>query len=210
MTTPIGQWNVGAKALVIGNGPAVDAVASALEASGALLVRLGHERVINEVAVKEAFDEVESGAGGGIGVLVFADQAAVRMSAELMSLDNWRAVTSINLDARFFCAAELARRAIAGQRKAVMLHLMGKKAEVASSGNAAEASAAGGILNLNMSLAAEWARDNIRSNVIATRLVDHAGPQDTEGLATLGAVSSYYCSDYASYITGSSIGIDED
>jgi NAD(P)-dependent dehydrogenase (short-subunit alcohol dehydrogenase family) len=186
----------------------VDAAAKALQASGARVVRLNHDRVMNDVAAKEAFDEVQASVGA-ITVMVFGDQAAAPQSADLMTLEGWRAVTAINLDARFFCAAELARRAIAGQRKAVMLHLMGKQAESATSGNAAQASAAGGILNLNMSLAVEWARDNIRSNVIATRLVDQAGPGDAEALGTLGTIAAYYCSDYASYITGSCIGIDE-
>jgi len=208
-TMNIGNWNAGARALVIGHGPAINAVAQALETSGARVTRLNHDSVSNDIAAKTAFEQTELAMGGGITILVFGDRQSAAASADLMTLQDWRAVTAINLDARFFCAAELARRAMAGQRKAVMLHLIGKQAEDAISGNAAAASAAGGLLNLNMSLAVEWARDNIRSNVIATRLADQTGAGDDLALATLGAIAAYYCSDYAAYITGSCIGIDE-
>ena len=99
----------------------------------------------------------------------------------------------VDVIASFCCGAELPHRAMASGHKAVMLHLLGKQAESASSGSAAAASAAGGLLNLSMTVSVEWARDNIRSNIIAT----------------LDATAASYRSDYASYITGSRIGIDE-
>ena len=209
MNTQIGPWNKGANALVVGAGAAVDAVIRGLVASNANVVRFSHERIPNETSVATAFDEAEQVFEGQVTLLVTGEQLALPQHADQMTLADWRTVTSANLDTRFFCATELARRSMANRRKAAMLHLMGKRSEDASCGNAAAASAAGGILNLNMSLAVEWARDNIRSNVIATRLVDHSEESDAKALATLAAIAAYYCSDYASYITGTCIGIDE-
>jgi len=98
---------------------------------------------------------------------------------------------------------------MAEQRKGVILHLLSKTAEISQPGVSALATSARGVQNLNQSLAVEWARDNIRSNVICTRLVDCASEDDGKQLASLGALAAYYCSDYAAYITGSSVGIDE-
>jgi NAD(P)-dependent dehydrogenase (short-subunit alcohol dehydrogenase family) len=110
---------------------------------------------------------------------------------------------------RFFCAAELARRCIANGRKGAMLHLVSKRAEQSGVGLSASSSAAGGLATLSMSLAVEWGRDNLRSNLIVTRLMDETSPDDVAALRSLGNLSAYYCSDYGSYITGSCIGIDD-
>jgi NAD(P)-dependent dehydrogenase (short-subunit alcohol dehydrogenase family) len=209
MSISIGSWNQGRTALVIGSGAAVEAVAEGLRQSGAHVHRCDHGGLQSETVAASRFDEAEAALGGGVDILVYADAQQVGAAAEQFSLDEWHGLTQLNLDGRFFCCQQLARRCLAGGRPGVMLHLMSKAAERAQQGLSAAASAAGGVLNLNMSLAVEWARDNLRSNVIATRLVDECGEKDGDALASLAALAAYYCSDYGAYITGSCVGIDE-
>jgi NAD(P)-dependent dehydrogenase (short-subunit alcohol dehydrogenase family) len=201
------DWNVGSNAIVVGAGGLVDAVAGALRASGAAVRPVGQETLADEHAVAAMFDAAETALGGRITTVVFADALGSGASTETLDLEAWHRVSAVNLDIRFFCAAELARRCLADGRKGALLHLVSGAAARAEAGSGPGAAAAGGVLNLNMSLAVEWGRDNIRTNIIASGLLDDPGsgrPGELESLATLAA---YYCSDYASYITGSVIGV---
>ena len=209
MTTNIGLWNSGSNAIVVGNSIAVDSVTSALKASGANVCSVSHRQLVDENSVTEAFNAAEIELGGKIGILVFADALANGDSAEKLNLDAWHSITVVNMDIRFFCVAELARRCIADNRKGAILHLMSKAAERGEAGISAAVTSAGGVLNLNMSLAVEWGRDNIRSNIISSRLIDKADSKDQEQLDSLGTLAAYYCSDYASYISGTCVGIYE-
>ena len=73
-------------------------------------------------------------------------------------------------------------------------------------GGAVQATASGALGNLTKTLAVEWARDGIRVNTITSRVV--AGGTKEE-LRSLGALASYLVSDFAAYVTGSLIGIDD-
>ncbi|EJM24349.1 dehydrogenase of unknown specificity, short-chain alcohol dehydrogenase [Pseudomonas sp. GM21] len=209
MMTMIGPWNLGANALVIGSGKAVTAVVDALETSGAHPFVVAHKNLRDELDVRALFERAEAQLAGRIGILVYADAPTSTASADTLSYLEWRAALNASMDVRFFCTVELARRCMADQRKGAVVHLTSRRAEQAEGGAIAAAASAGGLLTMSMSLAVEWGRDNIRSNVIATRLLDKVQAQDGEQLASLGALVSYYCSDYASYITGTRIGIDE-
>lgn len=209
MITRIGPWNHGANALVVGSGKAVTAVVDALQESGARTVVVTHDHIRDEHAVRTLLEQAETTLAGKIGILVYADAPTPTASAETLSYEQWRDALTSSMDVRFFCTTEVARRCIADKRKGSVIHLTSKRAEQAKGGATAAAASAGGLLTLNMTLAVEWGRDNIRSNVVATRLLDSAEEGDSAQLSSLGALVSYYCSDYAAYITGSSIGIDE-
>jgi NAD(P)-dependent dehydrogenase (short-subunit alcohol dehydrogenase family) len=202
-------WNQGRRALVIGTGAAVEAVAEGLQHSGAAVLVVGHTGLEAEAAVSSLLDRARTELGGEVTTLVFADKPGAAADATLQTLAQWQALTTINLDARFFCCAEFARRCIAAHQPGTILHLLPKSAEQAASGLAATASAAGGVLTLNMSLAVEWGRDNIRSNVLVTRLADSGVSAADPALPTLANLAAYYSSDYAAYITGACHGVDE-
>lgn len=202
-------WNQGRRALVIGSGAAVGAVAQGLQHSGAAVLVADHAGLEAEAAVSSLLDRARTALGGEITTLVFADKVVAAADTSAQSLAQWQALTTINLDARFFCCAEFARRCIAAGQPGTILHLLPKSAEQAATGLAAAAAAAGGVLTLNMSLAVEWGRDNIRSNVLVTRLADSGVSAADPALPTLATLAAYYSSDYAAYITGACHGVDE-
>lgn len=209
MSINTSTWNRGRRALVIGTGPAVDSVADSLRQSGAAVLVASHAGVDREDEVVALLDRARAALGGELTTLVFADKLMAGSDSLALSLDQWHSLTAINLDGRFFCCTEFARRCIAAGQGGSILHLLPKSAEQAQQGLTASASAAGGVLTLNMSLAVEWGRDNIRTNIIATRLVDTGVSADDPALPSLGHLAAYYASDYAAYITGACHGVDE-
>ncbi len=209
MKNTIQSWNKGRRALVIGSGTAVNAIVETLQLSGANVLLAPHDGLEHEQAVSALLDQARDELGGELTTLVFADKVVEPSDASALTLAQWHALTAINLDARFFCSAEFARRCIAAESAGSIMHLLSKSAEQANSGFSAGASAAGGVLTMNMSLAVEWGRDNIRSNIIATHLIDYELKADDPALPTLGNLVAYYSSDYAAYITGACHGVDE-
>ena len=69
-----------------------------------------------------------------------------------------------------------------------------------------EAATVGASCNLIQTLSVEWARDGLRANAIVSRRVADA---DAAQLRSLGQLAAYLCSDYAAYIAGCSVGIDD-
>ena len=58
-------------------------------------------------------------------------------------------------------------------------------------------------------LAVEWARDGIRVNAIASRACEPGGLGDPAVRVSLGHLAAYLASDYAAYVSGMVMGIDE-
>lgn len=195
------NWLADRTAMVVGNGDAVAAVADALTAAGARVVR--EDRPPGEPdAIAACFD-----AAGAVDLLVHAGTALPSGPGEGWSLEDVRGTFSADLDGRFLFASEFARRCIAARRGGNILMLLPPlKIE---SGRALQGMQWGALDNLIKSLGVEWARDGIRINGIASRTVEDFAARTQAERASLGHLAAFLLSDYAAYVTGTISGIDE-
>jgi NAD(P)-dependent dehydrogenase (short-subunit alcohol dehydrogenase family) len=182
-------WLAGRRVLVIGGGNAADVVLAAGAAAGATCDQ--------QAEWHDAIDMT------GVDALVHAGVPAPPAAAVATDLAAWRAAHSADLDGRFLATAALARAALAARRPAVVLML------APAAGDIARMTANGGIDNLVKSLAVEWARDGIRINAIISRHIAADGAVAPAAQATLGHLATWLLSDFAGYVSGSIIGIDE-
>ena len=182
MSRTVPSWLEDPVAIVIGEGEGVEAVAHELAAAGATIAR-GPVASSHAVAA-EAIAAASAAARDPVALLVHAGGPVSAMRTEKLDLAAWRAGMQAGLDSRFFYAAELAK----------------------DGGGTVQAAASGGLGNLTKTLAVEWARDGIRVNTIASRVVGGGTKQE---LRSLGALASYLVSDFAAYVTGSIMGIDD-
>jgi NAD(P)-dependent dehydrogenase (short-subunit alcohol dehydrogenase family) len=177
-------------------------------------------------AIASAFDDIESRCGP-VDVLVNNAAGNFPVLAERMSPNAWRAVTQIVLDGTFFCSTELARRAIAAGREAVILNIGATYSWTGGPSTAHSAAAKAGVTNLTMSLAVEWASHGIRVNCLAPGLFPHddlpevlqrgRSPERDDASVPAGRVgrphelgwaATYMCSPYAAYLTGHTLVLD--
>jgi NAD(P)-dependent dehydrogenase (short-subunit alcohol dehydrogenase family) len=198
------QWLAGRHALVAGGGAAIDIVVIALQHAGAQVSRSsiaagGEDSIADEMAL--LFDS------GGIDILVHGGAPDIERSAVGTGLDDWRADVSADLDLRFLQSAEYARRCVAAGQSGAILFLA--PSTQPRSGHAAAATLSGAIDNLVKTLAVEWARDGIRINAIASRLHGSQEGGDEAARESLGHLAAYLLSDYAAYVSGMVMGIDE-
>lgn len=197
-------WLAGRRALLAGEGAARDAVGAALAAAGAD-VAISAIGPGDEDAIAGEMDRFAT--GGGIDILVHAGVAATAARATTYDLDAWRARVSADLDLRFLQSAEFARRRLAAGRGGSILFLM--PGPVARDRHAAQGTIVGALDNLVKSLAVEWVRDGIRVNAIGSRACEPGGLGDAATAASLGHLAAYLSSDYANYISGMIMGLNE-
>jgi len=199
----------------------------AIEEVGARVIGVSADvRIPEQVAA--AFDTAERELGF-VDVLVNNAAGNFPVAAEDLSLGGWRAVTSIVLDGTFVCSTELARRAIAAERSAVILNIGATYAWTGGPGTAHSAAAKAGVTNLTESLAVEWAPLGIRVNCLAPGLFPYGDhPPEMRAVRPAGGVSqadtipagrvgqahelgwaaTYMCSPYAAYLTGHTMVLD--
>ncbi len=206
-------WLSGQAALILGDGKAADVIADSFLAAGAVLVRNNvasdFAKICNAEQISAFMDSMQALSATPLSILVVADAAPAWQSAENITLASWQDTTASHLDMRFYAAAECARRWIAASRPGAILHLMGRDVLQGSAGSAAQVGSAAGVENMVKTLAVEWARDGIRSNAIVSRYVEMNGEAPAEGLRALGMLACYLCSDYAAYVTGCLMGVNE-
>lgn len=183
-------WLAGRRALVVG---ASAEIAESLSRYGAVVAG-GDPGAVDAPAIADAFALAEARVEGGIDILVHGGAKAAQVAPETVTLENWRASFSADIDGRFLYAAEFARRRLAAKLPGAILLLMPDPA--IRVGRAAAITAHGALDNLVKSLAVEWARDGIRVNAIAAS-------------AAQGHLAAYLVSDYAAYVTGCVMGVDE-
>jgi len=94
-------------------------------------------------------------------------QAALEVSEEL-----WESMVRLNLTSHFLCSQAVAPHMIK-QGGGCIIDIASAEAYRAAVTNPAYAAAKAGLLNLVMSLAAEWGKYNIRVNAIAPGFIDH-------------------------------------
>lgn len=199
-------WLTGARLLLCGEGGAVDIVADILAATGARV----HRSAVGpgqESAIAQDFDAAEAALGGIVDLLLHGGSSFAPGHAEATDLAVWRASVSADIDRRFLQSAEFVRRCIAGKRYGSILYLLPASTLVA--GRFAQATAYGAVENLVKSLAVEWARDGIRINAIASRACEQFPESDPEIAQSLGNLAAYLLSDYAAYVSGTVMGVDE-
>jgi NAD(P)-dependent dehydrogenase (short-subunit alcohol dehydrogenase family) len=180
-------------------------------------------------SVVRAFDRVERGRGP-ITHLVNNAAGNFPVAAENLSPNGWRAVTSIVLDGTLHCSTEFARRRIAAGVGGSILNIGASYAWTGGPGTAHSAAAKAGVWSLTMSLAVEWAPDDIRVNGLVPGLFpteEHpdamrairVGATEAERakripagrlgrLRELGWAATYLCSPYAAYLTGHWLVLD--
>ena len=180
-------------------------------------------------AIKTAFDAIE-GELGPVTHLINNAAGNFPVAAEAISPNGWRSVEQIVLDGTFFCSSEFARRRIAAGAGGSILNIGASYAWTGGPGTAHSAAAKAGVWSLTMSLAVEWAPDDIRVNGLVPGLFptdDHpeamraipVGQSETERagripagrlgrLRELGWAATYLCSPFASYLTGHWLVLD--
>jgi NAD(P)-dependent dehydrogenase (short-subunit alcohol dehydrogenase family) len=162
-------------------------------------------------------------AGRPVDVLV--NNAGIVRSAPLedLSVDDWRAVTAVNLDGCFLCTQAFGRMMLEQGRGAIV-NIASIAALVASPGRGAYSATKGAILSLTRQTALEWGDRGVRANAVCPGLVESgmgksAVPR-SEGkrsLIPLGRFAThedvahlvtFLASDLAGYITGETVTLD--
>ncbi len=200
MSRTVPSWLPDPVAIVIGEGEGVEAVAHELAAAGATIAR-GPVAESRDVA-REAIAAAEAAAKDPVTLLVHASGPVNPIRSDALSIQEWRLGLGTGLDSQFFYSSELAKRLMAQEMAGAILFLDLPE----NAGGVIQAATSGGLGNLTKTLAVEWARDGIRVNTIASRIV--AGGTKSE-LRSLGALSSYLMSDFAAYVTGATMGISD-
>jgi len=175
--------------------------------------------------VTEMFTRIEE-AAGPVDFLLNNAGSNFPALAEDLSVNAWRAITQIALDGTFFCSQEFhARRCRVGRAGAIVNNLA-SYAWTGFPGDVHSAAAKAGTLNLTLSLATEWARDQIRVNSIVVGTYPHSrvpnnDPREREGrrgrtvpagralrAQEIGWAAAFLCSRFGRYITGLNLVVD--
>lgn len=132
---------------------------------------------------------------GETDIYIHIASAPVHAPAHEQSHADWRRTLDAGLDQRFLQANDFARQCRDRGQGGVVLFVGAPE----QSSGVDQAAAAGALGNLTKTLGVEWARDGIRVNSILTHRADE----------TVGNLAAYLVSDYAAYVTGAVMGVDE-
>lgn len=164
---------------------------------------------------------------GRLDVLVNNAAGNFPVRAENLSVNGWNAVVNIVLHGTFYCTRAAGLQMIK-QKKGSIISVVHPQALQGGPGNVHSVSAKAGVIAMSRTLAVEWARFNIRVNMIGPGPFRSEGTDQnlwpTEaireavaGVVPLGRFGTaeemanaicYLASDYASYITGHMLVID--
>ncbi|RDV03439.1 SDR family NAD(P)-dependent oxidoreductase [Undibacter mobilis] len=212
-------------ALVARRAERLEAFRAELEAAGARAVAIEAD-VTDPAAMKAAFDAAEK-AFGTVTILVNnAGVAQKPLRAVEVSVEEWRRVLSVDLDAVFYWAQEGARRMIAAGQQGSIVNIASVLGFGVSKGTAAYAVAKAAVVQATQALAIELAFKGVRVNAIApgwfvteindTYLNSEAGhamkrdiPMGRFGeKGDLDGALLLLASDAGRYITGATIVVD--
>lgn len=171
---------------------------------------------------KTSADLAEAARGlGRIGVLV--NNAAVRRAAPFgeMTLDEWRAIMAVNLDAAFLCARACVGD-MAGGGWGRIVNIGGLSGHTGASERAHVVTAKAALVGLTKALAVEYAGTGITANCVVPGEIETirggaAGARGHKAPPIIGrrgepkeiaAVIAMLCGEDADYITGQTIHVN--
>lgn len=182
--------------------------------------------VRDRAALEEVFSEVLA-AHGKVDHLVNSAAGNFRVAPEQMSPNAWAAVVRIVLDGTWHCTQLLGQHLLERGAPGSVLNIGSTMALDGGPDTVHSASAKAGVLAMTKSLAVAWGPHGIRVNVLipgvtaGTAGVDilhgSGGEDGLAGQIPLGRAvgkdevahaASYLLSDYASYVTGTTLIID--
>lgn len=140
---------------------------------------------------------------GRIDILVNNAGASFQSPAEEISPNGWDAVVNVNLKGTFLCC-RAAGKVMIQQKRGNIINISSLAGSMASPTEAHYGAAKAGVISLTKTLAAEWAKYNIRVNCIAP------GPVVTEAvleLFTKGGIKEPPKSPYAMKRWGQTVEI---
>jgi len=182
--------------------------------------------VTDTAAMARAFDAAEKAFGT---VTILVNNAGIAQSPRRaidVSVEEWRKVLGVNLDAVFANAQEAARRMLADKQQGSIVNIASVLGFGVAKGVAAYATAKAGVIQITKALAVELAFKGVRVNAIAPGwfvteindkyLMSEAGealkrdiPMGRFGNAgDLDGALLLLVSDAGSYITGSTVVVD--
>ena len=95
--------------------------------------------------------------------------------AEELSPNGWNAVIGIVLNGSFYCSRAVGRHMIARGGGGAMVSILANYVWTGSAGTIHSAAAKAGVMSMTQTLAAEWAKHNIRVNAVAPGPIESPG-----------------------------------
>jgi len=197
----------------------------AIEAAGGRAIAIEAD-VTDRAAMTRAFDGAEKAFGT---VTILVNNAGIAQSprrAIEVSVEEWRKVLSVDLDAVFHNAQEAARRMLAAGKPGAIVNISSVLGFGVSKGVAAYATAKAAVIQITKALAVELAFKGVRVNAIAPGwfvteindkyLMSEAGAAIKRDIpmgrfgneGDLDGALLLLVSDAGSYITGATIVVD--
>lgn len=204
----------------------------ALEETAALVEPTGRRTAVaaadvtDEDQVAEAMADVAAELGDPTVVVNNAGGARFLAPLAEMRLPGWQKTVALNLEAPLICA----RAALPGMIRAgggSVVHIGSIVGESAQHGMAHYGTSKAGLTMLSRTMAREWGRHGVRSNVVVPGLVDSGAHEHYERDTNMGRLYSaeiplgrwaspeeiaapvvFLASDAASYVTGGTLVVD--
>ena len=112
---------------------------------------------------------------GRIDILVNNAAGNFVCRAEELSPNGWNAVIGIVLNGSFYCSRAVGRHMIARGGGGAIVSILANYVWTGSAGTIHSAAAKAGVMSMTQTLAAEWAKHNIRVNAVAPGPIESAG-----------------------------------
>jgi len=198
------------------------AVVAEIEAAGGKAIK--HMADVTDEAAVDGLAQAAIDAFGGLQILV--NNAAIRrqQAIETMSLDEWRAVIAVILDAAFLCArASLPHMVAAGG--GAIVNIGGISAHFGAVDRPHVVAAKAGVIGLTKAIAVDYAARNVRANCVVPGTMDTTRGENAHPVAPhpgghqalidrlgtpeeLAAAVRYLCSPDAAYVTGQTLHVN--
>ena len=198
------------------------AVVAEIEAAGGKAIK--HMADVTDEAAVDGLAQAAIDAFGGLQILV--NNAAIRrqQSIESMSLDEWRAVIAVILDAAFLCArASLPHMVAAGG--GAIVNIGGISAHFGAVDRPHVVAAKAGVIGLTKAIAVAYAARNVRANCVVPGTMDTTRGENAHPVAPhpgghqalidrlgtpeeLAACVRYLCGPEAGYVTGQTLHVN--
>ena len=151
-------------ALMARNEDQLKAAAGQIEATGRRVWRFSCDLAQTD-KIAGAFEDV-CAATGGVDILLNAAGITRRAPAEDFSLEDWNAVLNVNLTSMFAMSQAFAKHCIKEGKPGRIINIASLASEAARPTIPAYTAAKGGVKNLTMALAVDWAKYRINVNAI--------------------------------------------